>query len=175
MTLAELNALNREAFTAALGGIYEHSPWVAEAAYALKPFESRAQLHARMQAVVDAASFAQQLALLRAHPELASKAAVRQELSEASNAEQAGAGLTQCSPDEFVKLTALNASYRARFGWPFIIAVKGRTRGSIITAMSARVQHDAAREFAECIAQVGKIAGLRLEALISDEDMNKDV
>jgi 2-oxo-4-hydroxy-4-carboxy-5-ureidoimidazoline decarboxylase len=110
--------------------------------------------------------------VLRAHPELASKAAVRKELSDASNAEQAGAGLTQCTADEFAQLSQLNAQYRARFGWPFIIAVKGYTRTRIIAALQQRITHDAASEFAECVAQVGRIAALRLAALMENNRDN---
>lgn len=172
MTLAEINTLDRRAFVAVLGGVYEHSPWVAEAAFTQAPFASLEHLHACMQSAVNAAPFAQQLALLRAHPELASKAAVRKELSDASNAEQAGAGLMQCSTDEYTQLSQLNAQYRGRFGWPFIIAVKGHTRTSIIAALQQRMTLDAASEFAQCMAQVGRIAALRLEALIEDHKDN---
>lgn len=166
-TLAQLNAASAQDFVAALGGVYEHSPWVAEAVLGERPFASVAALAAALQAAVLRQPFARQLALLCAHPELASKAAVRQELTAHSNAEQAGAGLTQCSAEEFAELQRLNAAYRDRFGWPFIIAVKGHTRASILAALQARLQHSAASEFEECIAQVGKIAALRLDGLVA--------
>lgn len=167
MTLDELNHATRDAFVAALAGIYEHSPWVAEAVADARPFADVAQLHAALQAAVQAQAHARQLALLRAHPELASKAAVRQELSAHSNAEQAGAGLMQCSPEEFAQLRALNAAYQARYGWPFIIAVKGHSRASILAALQERLTHTADDEFEECLQQVGRIARLRLDALLA--------
>lgn len=156
----------REEFVAALAGIYEHSPWVAENCAVLRPFANTDALQNALQRCVTKASFAQQLALLRAHPELASKAAIAQTLTAHSNAEQSGAGLTQCSEAEFAELTQLNATYRAKFGWPFIIAVKGHTRESIIASMTMRLNANAADEFSECIAQVGRIAAIRLEQLL---------
>jgi 2-oxo-4-hydroxy-4-carboxy-5-ureidoimidazoline decarboxylase len=166
LTLHTLNAMPAKEFVAALAGIYEHSPWVAESCAALRPFTNTDALQNALQLCVTKASFAQQLALLRAHPELASKAAVAQTLTAHSNAEQSGAGLTQCSEAEFAELTTLNTAYREKFGWPFIIAVKGRTRESIIAAMAVRLKANAADEFAQCIAQVGRIAAFRLEQLI---------
>jgi 2-oxo-4-hydroxy-4-carboxy-5-ureidoimidazoline decarboxylase len=166
LTLHALNAMPAKEFVAALAGIYEHSPWVAESCAALRPFANAHALQNALQLCVTKASFAQQLALLCAHPELASKAAVAQTLTTHSNAEQRGAGLTQCSEAEFAELTTLNAAYREKFGWPFIIAVKGHTRASIIAAMAARLKANAADEFAQCIAQVGRIAAIRLEQLL---------
>ena len=166
MTLEQLNALDRTAFVQALGGIYEHSPWVAEAAWPRRPYASLAALHAAMDAAVAAAGSEAQLALIRAHPELAGKAAIRGELTEASTREQRGAGLDQCSAAEYARLTALNAAYRERFGFPFIVAVRGHTRQSIIDAMAQRLQHALAAEIAEALRQVGRIAALRLADLL---------
>jgi 2-oxo-4-hydroxy-4-carboxy-5-ureidoimidazoline decarboxylase len=166
LTLHALNAMPAKEFVAALAGIYEHSPWVAESCAALRPFANAHALQNALQLCVTKASFAQQLALLRAHPELASKAAVAQTLTAHSNAEQRGAGLTQCSAAEFAEINKLNSAYHEKFGWPFIIAVKGHTRESIIAAMAARLKANAADEFAQCIAQVGRIAALRLEQLL---------
>ncbi len=168
MTLAELNALDRTAFVAALGGVFEHSPWVAEAAYAKRPFASATSLHAAMVAIVDAAGEQRQLTLLRAHPELAGKAAVRRELTASSATEQSGAGLDACSPDEFARLQALNERYNAKFGFPFILAVKGYDRAGILHEFARRSEHDRATEFAACLVQVAKIARFRLEALVAD-------
>jgi 2-oxo-4-hydroxy-4-carboxy-5-ureidoimidazoline decarboxylase len=166
MTLDELNTQELAAFRDTLGGIFEHSPWVAEEAWPLRPFASAEALHAAMcKAVIDAGEAAQ-LALLRAHPQLAGKAALRGELTAASNQEQQGAGLDQCSADEYARLHELNAQYEQRFGFPFILAVRGHTRSSILANMAARVDNPRDDEFAEALHQVERIARLRLEALL---------
>jgi len=132
MTLAELNALNPARFAVALRGVFEHSPWIAAEASERRPFASIDALHLALLDIVRNASPEAQLALLRAHPELASKAAIRGELTDESNTEQAGAGLTRCSPAEFSRLHALNRAYDAKFGFPFILAVKGLGPAEII-------------------------------------------
>ena len=167
MTLAELNAMDRAGFVASLGGVFEHSPWVADRAWAARPFASVDALHAAMVAAMHGATEAEQLALIRAHPELAGKAAVRGRLTADSTREQAGAGLTACSPGEFARLQALNARYNARFGFPFILAVKGWDRAGILGEFARRVESDRATEFAECLAQIAKIARFRLDASIA--------
>lgn len=167
MTLADINAMDRTAFVAALGGVFEHSPWVAERAWAAKPFASVDALHAAMVAAMLAATEAEQLALIRAHPELAGKAAVRGELTADSTREQSGAGLAQCTPEEFARLQALNARYHERFGFPFILAVKGWDRAGVIGELARRVDADRATEFAECLAQIARIARFRLDAAIT--------
>ncbi len=166
MKLDELNALARAAFVARLGGVFEHSPWVAEGAWPRRPFADVGALHAAMCAAVAAAGEAPQLALISAHPELAGGAAIRGELTDASTREQRGAGLDQCSPDEYARLTALNAQYGAKFGFPVIIAVRGHTRTSIIEAMATRLGNDRATELAEALKQIERIARFRLEAMI---------
>jgi 2-oxo-4-hydroxy-4-carboxy-5-ureidoimidazoline decarboxylase len=167
MTLADINAMDRTAFVAALGGVFEHSPWVAERAWAAKPFASVDALHAAMAAAMHAATEDEQLALIRAHPELAGKAAVRGELTADSTREQSGAGLAQCTPEEFARLQALNARYHERFGFPFILAVKGWDRAGVIGELARRVDGDRATEFAECLAQIARIARFRLDAAIT--------
>jgi 2-oxo-4-hydroxy-4-carboxy-5-ureidoimidazoline decarboxylase len=166
MKLSELNRVERAAFVAALGDIFEHSPWVAERAFGDRPFASIGALHAAMLAAVDRAIASEQMCLLRAHPELAGKAAPRGQLTPASTSEQSGAGLHQCSPEEFARLTELNERYTAKFGFPFIIAVKGLDRGAILREFARRVELDPASEQAEAIRQIGKIARHRLEALV---------
>jgi 2-oxo-4-hydroxy-4-carboxy-5-ureidoimidazoline decarboxylase len=166
MNLSELNAVDREGFVAALGGIFEHSPWVAERAFGDRPFASIGALHAAMLAAVDRAIDAEKLRLLRAHPELAGKAAIRGQLTPDSTREQSGAGLHLCSTEEFARLNELNARYNAKFGFPFIIAVKGLGRDGILREFARRVEHDPAREQAEAMRQVGKIARHRLDALV---------
>jgi 2-oxo-4-hydroxy-4-carboxy-5-ureidoimidazoline decarboxylase len=170
MRLDELNALGRDAFVTRLGGVFEHSPWVAEGAFDARPFASVDALHAAMCATVAAAAEAAQLALIRAHPELAGKAAVRGQLTDASTREQRGAGLDQCSPDEFARLTRLNAQYGAKFGFPFIVAVRGHTRASILEAMAARLANERPIEMAEALRQIERIARFRLEAMIDVQE-----
>lgn len=167
MQLSTINALSTAGFVAALGAIYEHSPWVAEAAAAARPFDSLDALAAAMQAVVDAAAPERQLALIRAHPELAGKAAIAGELGAHSSAEQAAAGLTHCTPEQYLRLQALNAAYRERFGHPFILAVRGHTRETILAAFEARLHNAPDDERAECLRQVARIARLRLETLFA--------
>jgi len=166
MTLADLNRMDEAQFVAALGGVFEHSPWVAERAFGERPFASVGALHAAMVAAVSRAHSSEQLALLRAHPELAGKAAIRGELTADSTREQSGAGLTQCSAEEFATLTDLNRRYNAKFGFPFILAVKGYDRAGILREFARRVEGDRAGEFAECMAQIGKITRFRLDALV---------
>ena len=153
---------------AQFGGIYEHSPWVAATIWSegLGPGDRHlSQFAARMQAIVDAAATARQLALLRAHPELAGKLAIAGGLTAESSSEQAGAGLDSCTPDEFASFSDLNDRYGARFGHPFIIAVRGLDRAAILAAFAARIANDPTTEFATALAEVHKIAQLRLELL----------
>jgi OHCU decarboxylase len=158
----------RGAFLARFGGVYEHSPWVAEGVLAagLGPDHDSAEgLQAAMAQVVEAANRDQQLALLRAHPDLAGRLAVAGGLTTSSTAEQASAGLDRCTPDEFARFQALNAAYREKFGFPFIMAVRGRSRTEILAAFERRVANDAETEFATALAEVHKIALLRLREL----------
>lgn len=166
MTLAELNALDRARFTATLGGVFEHSPWVAGRAWEQAPFASVEALHAAMCAAVDAAGDDARLRLLRAHPQLAGRAAVRGELTESSTAEQRGAGLDQCTAQEYERLQRLNAAYEERFGFPFILAVRGHDRDSILADMERRLGNAREAEFAQALEQVRRIAALRLHDMI---------
>ena len=156
--------LGRDGFIARFGPVYEASPWVAEAVW---PAVERGELDApealaqAMRAAVDAAPRERRLALIRAHPQLAVAGA----MAEASVREQRGAGLDQCSPDELEAFRSLNAAYLARFGHPFIIAVKGLSRAEILAAFADRLENDAEAEFATAIAQIHRIAGFRLAAL----------
>jgi N-carbamoyl-L-amino-acid hydrolase len=170
-TLDNLNRLDAPAFAATLHGIYEHSPWIAQRAAALRPFASIAALKLALQDTVNLATEDEQLALLRAHPELAGKAALAGVLTAESTGEQAASGLDRCSPDEYAALHALNADYNARFGFPFILAVKGPTgrgltRQAIIAAFRRRLANPRADELAECLRQVHRIAEIRLNALL---------
>jgi OHCU decarboxylase len=163
--------LSKAEFTSRFAAVYEASPWVAEAVW---PKVASGELEAApdfalpalaqaMREAVDAAPKAQQLALIRAHPELAS----RTRMAEASVREQSGAGLDQCSATEFAAFERLNGAYNARFGFPFIIAVKGLTRAEILAAFEARLAAEPATEFATAIAQIHRIAGFRLAELLA--------
>jgi len=168
LSAASLSALDQSAFTAHLAAIYEHSPWIAERSWPQRPFASRAALARAMEQTLDAASADEQLALLRAHPELAGQAARRGELGDDSRREQAGARLGDYLPDELATIDRLNREYREKFGFPFIVAVKGLTRGEILAAMARRVGHERDQEFAEALAQVKRIAGFRLADKVAD-------
>lgn len=164
MTLNELSALSQSEFSRELGAIFEHSPWIPERAWAARPFADIDALHQAMVQVVRQADPAEQLALIAAHPELAGKEAAAGTLTDASTDEQRGAGLDQCSADELQRLRRLNASYRERFGFPFVIAVKGRNRYQIMDAIEERLRNDRDTEFATCLDQIGQIARFRLDA-----------
>jgi N-carbamoyl-L-amino-acid hydrolase len=169
-TLHELRAADEAGFVALLDGIYEHSPWIAAAAFRARPAAGHASLaalkHALVQAVREAGREAQ-LGLIRAHPELAGKAMVAKSLTAESTDEQTRSGLTHCSADEFAQLQQLNAAYNARFGWPFILAVRGPrgeglTRTEIIATFARRLAGHPDCEFAECLRNIHRIAEIRL-------------
>ena len=166
-TLAELNTMPAAEFTQRLGAIFEHSPWVAERAAARRPFASVAQLHEAMADAVRAATEEERVTLIRAHPELAGKAAVRGELTDESTREQKGAGLDQCSTEEFDRMQDLNRRYNEKFGFPFVIAVKGHDRHSILRAFAQRLENARDVEAAECIEQIIRIGGFRLADTVS--------
>ncbi|KIG10452.1 2-oxo-4-hydroxy-4-carboxy-5-ureidoimidazoline decarboxylase [Caballeronia concitans] len=166
-TLDQLNAMPADAFVTVLAGIFEHSPWVAEIAAKQRPFASIDALHAAMSKAVETAGDEKQLALINAHPELAGKAAVRGELTAESTREQSGAGLDLCTQEEFDKLQSLNARYREKFGFPFILAVRGYDRHGIIANFEKRVNHDRAEELRTSLDQIYRIARFRLDDLIA--------
>jgi allantoate deiminase/N-carbamoyl-L-amino-acid hydrolase len=173
-TLPDLNQLDTASFVDALRGIYEHSPWIPERAAAQRPYASLAALKLALQDAVTQASEDEQLSLLRAHPELAGKAAIAGELTQESTGEQAASGLDRCSPDEFASLHRLNAAYNDKFGFPFILAVKGPTgkgltRQAIIATFERRLKHRRQDELQEALRQVHRIAEIRLNALLGVE------
>jgi N-carbamoyl-L-amino-acid hydrolase len=170
-TLSDLNACDPLIFVETLRGIYEHSPWIPAAAAGMRPFSTIAALKQALQTAVQLGSEAQQLALLRAHPELAGKAAIAGELTAESTGEQAASGLNLCTLAEYVELHALNAAYNTKFGFPFILAVKGPTgqgltRQSIIATFARRLKNQRADELAEALRQVHRIAEIRINALL---------
>ncbi len=168
MTLEDLNTATQPAFVAALGAIYEHSPWIPERARPKRPFASIEALAAAMAQVVADASRAEQLALVRAHPDLAGKLARAGQLAPASANEQAGLGLDRLSDEEFETFGSLNAAYQARFGFPFVIAVKRHTRQSVLAAFRTRLHHSAEDELRTALAEIDAIARFRLDALLAD-------
>ncbi len=162
------SSLDRDGFVALYGRVYEHSPWIAETLWSagLRPEHDTVEgLHRDLAAIVDAAARDRQLALLCAHPDLAGRLAVRGELTAESTAEQASAGLDKCTPAEFQRFMALNEAYKRRFPFPFIMAVKGKSRSEILAAFEQRISNTEAVEFRTALSEVHKIALLRLRDL----------
>ena len=162
-SLADINALSKAAFVASLGDIAEHSSWVAEKAWLKQPFATRDDLIAGFEQSMQEASHEAQLTLIRAHPDLATKAKLTQD----STNEQAGAGLDRLTKEEFARFTALNDAYKKRFGFPFIFAVKGATKNQILAAFETRIANSPDVEFATALAQIARIFRFRLEDRIS--------
>ena len=156
----------RDAFVSALAGVYEHSPWIAERAFGDAPFGTLGALHGALVRVVTNSSEAEQLALIRAHPDLAGRAAIAGDLSEHSKAEQRGAGLDRLSPEEYARFHRLNDAYREKFGFPFVLAVAGHDRASILAAFETRLANDADAERETALKEIHTIARIRLEALL---------
>lgn len=180
LDLATLNTASQQHFTDALDGVYEHSPWIAERTWAARPFATLAALKHALVLTVRQASRDEQLGLIRAHPELAGKAAIAGDLTAESTSEQARAGLAHCTPEEFARINTLNADYSARFGWPFILAVRGPrgtglTRGQIIAALERRLHHPADVEFAESLRQIHRIAEMRLRDKFATEPVQGEL
>ena len=166
-TASELSAMPMGEFVAAIGGVYEKSPWVAEKAHASGPFDSLSMLAAAMRREVDTAGTEAQLELLRAHPDLAGKAALAGDLTVESTEEQARAGLGSLTPEEMAKFNSLNATYKEKFGFPFVLAVRNASKAIILGAFERRISNSASAELAEGIAQVHKIAWMRLRGLVT--------
>jgi 2-oxo-4-hydroxy-4-carboxy-5-ureidoimidazoline decarboxylase len=165
-TIEALNALAADEFTFALGHIFEESPWIAQEAYEAGPFADRDALFAALVAVVDRTSEGDRILLITAHPDLGGRVAREGRLSAASLDEQSGAGLDRLSPDEIARFDAANGAYRQRFGFPFVICARENTKTSILDALERRTGNTRAQEVATAIAEVLKIARLRLEDLV---------
>ncbi|GGF81449.1 uricase [Paenibacillus albidus] len=164
VTLDEINAMDKAAFIAALGGIFEHSPWVAEGAYRHIPFRSVEELHKTMLDTACQAERGQVAALLSAHPDLAT----RLQVTPLSAAEQRGAGLDRLTPEEFTLLNELKRKYTDKFKFPFILAVRGKTKDEIIEAIGKRVHRSRDEEWAQAQAEIGHITGFRLRDLVRE-------
>ncbi|MBS0444322.1 MAG: 2-oxo-4-hydroxy-4-carboxy-5-ureidoimidazoline decarboxylase [Proteobacteria bacterium] len=167
LTIAQVAQMDRAAFVAAFGGLFEHSPWVAEAAWDARPFASADALHGAMIAAIRQVPVERRIAFLNAHPELAGKEAEAGTMTDHSTFEQRG--LDALSRDEVVELRRLNAAYRARHGFPFIIAVLDHTRAQIVEQLRLRTDRDSAGELAEALAQITRITRRRLRNLLADE------
>jgi 2-oxo-4-hydroxy-4-carboxy-5-ureidoimidazoline decarboxylase len=162
--MEEINHFEREDFIESLGWVFEHSPWVAGRGWRHRPFASCAHLSEEMNGEVAAASAEEQLALLRAHPDLGTRA----KISPGSASEQAGAGLDQLTRGEYARLIDLNGAYREKFGFPFLFAVKGSDKFAILEALERRLSSSREDEFQEALRQVFRIARFRLESIISE-------
>ena len=166
--LQELNSLPAPQFAAALSGIFERTSWVAERIAPLRPFRSRLELHRAMCTAVEQADPDEQLALIRAHPELAARERTGSELTPDSAREQYGAGLGACTPDELVRLRRLNAAYAERFGFPFVFAVKGHDRATVMAALERRIGNAVEQERAQALHEIGRIAAFRLAERVDE-------
>jgi len=162
ITLADVNALDRAGFVAKLGFLFEDSPWIAEATWPARPFGDLDHLHQALCATMYAAPADRQIALVRAHPDLAGKAAIAGDLTPESAREQSSAGLNQLMPGEFARFTELNQAYRERFGFPFIICVREHTKISILDNFVVRLEHAREQEIQTALDEIAKIARLRL-------------
>jgi OHCU decarboxylase len=166
LTIDQINGLDREQFVARLGFLVEGSPWVAANTWRTRPFDSTERLHAALCRTLSGASEEQQIALIRAHPDLAGKAAVAGELTPASTNEQASARLDRLTPEEFELFNQLNQAYRERFEFPFVICVREHTKDSILSSFATRLKHNREQEIDTALAEIGKIARLRLADVV---------
>ena len=166
--LAQINQLAAEDFAAALSSLFERSPWVPERVAALRPFDTAIALHGALCRAVLEADEASQLALIRAHPELAGTAASRGDLTSASRSEQKGAGLSSCTAAQTHRLRTLNGTYHQRFGFPFVLAVRGHTPDSVIATLARRVTHEVAEERQVALGEIFRIARFRLIDLLGE-------
>jgi OHCU decarboxylase len=168
----EFNSMDRDAFLEAFADVYEHSSWVAEQSFDHLPFIKSCKfetLTPLMASIVDGASDEVKLALLRAHPDLAGRLALRGELTQESRNEQTAAGLDQCTPEELEKFQRLNGAYKKKFGFPFIVTVSGMARQQILASFEKRVGNSIETEFATALREVHKIAGIRLAKIFGGQ------
>ena len=161
-TLAEINALDREGFTALLGGLFEHSPWIAAAGWHARPFATIEALHGALCAIMYDAPPEQQLALIQAHPDLVARVARTDRLTPAAIGERAAAGLDRLDPEEARRFEQLNAAYWARFGFPFVICARESEKAHILAGFAARLGNGRAAEIATALGEIAKISRLRL-------------
>jgi 2-oxo-4-hydroxy-4-carboxy-5-ureidoimidazoline decarboxylase len=169
LTLQEINACDQESFVQALASLFEGPPWIVREAWQQRPFSDQAQLQQALTNIMYNAPIEQQVALLRAHPDLVGRAALAGTLTPSSTREQAAAGLDSLSPEEIATFTRLNAAYQERFGFPFVICARENRKESILAGFSTRLQHSREQEITIALAEVAKICSLRLHDLVSQE------
>jgi len=167
MTISELNAIDKAAFVGLLGGVYEHSSWVAEQVASGRPFSHPEQLMDQMRLAVETSTPQRLLNLILAHPDLAGKLALAGELTDDSRSEQTGAGLDRLTEDEFREFSDLNARYREKFGFPFIICVRKTDKAGILASFRKRIGNSPAQEKAAALSEIHEIARLRMEDLLA--------
>lgn len=170
VSIEEANAMSREEFVEKFGGLYEHSPWVAEGASEERPFENVGEMRRAFERAVSGASEEKKLALIRAHPDLAGKAAVAGELTGESSREQSSAGLDRLSEEEFERFTAMNRTYREKFDMPMIVCVREHTKATILKNAEDRLSNSRGEEIETALGEIHKIAGLRLGDMIEGEE-----
>ena len=168
ISIAKLNILSKQKFVDYLGSIYEHSPWIADGTWPARPFISLDDLRAKLDHTLQAAAPEAQLALIKAHPDLAGRLARSGQLTNESTEEQRSAGLDRLSSDEAAEFDRLNGSYLERFGFPFVICARLNDRQMILEAFHQRLQHSREEEIATALAEIHQIAGLRLAQIVRD-------
>lgn len=168
MTLTEANQFSQNDFVKIFGGVFEHSPWIAEEGWKFRPFSSGAELHQKLCEIVAQSSEEKKLALLNAHPDLVGKIALEGKLTQASTQEQAGAGLSQLSTEEIQLFQNNNRAYRKKFGFPFIICARLNKKEAILNGFKNRLQNSREQEMKTALEEIYKIAEFRLRDLITD-------
>ena len=174
IALSNLNELDREASTAELAQIFEHSPWVADAAWAARPFASVEELHGAMCAAMEAAGAEKHEALIAAHPDLVGQAALAGTLTPSSTHEQASAGLSRLSAEEVARFNAANAAYRARFGFPFVICARENKKAAILAGFDTRLGNTREQEIATALGEICKIAWYRLADAVEARGVRRE-
>ena len=169
INIEQVNHLSNEEFVARFGSLYEHSPWVAEAAYNARPFGSLEELHGAMVRAVDAAPEGRKMDLILSHPELAGEAAAEGTLTPESTREQTSAGLDGLTPEEYEAFHRLNAAYKEKFGFPLITAVREHTKETLLSSAEARLENPREEEIETALSEIAKIAHLRLQELVEPQ------
>lgn len=168
LSIADVNRMGREEFVSRFGSLFEHSPWVAEGGWDKRPFGSVDALHDGFVRAVGEATEERRVALIRAHPDLAGKAALAGELTDESAREQSSAGLDRLSPEEYERFFELNAAYREKFGLPFVVCVRDHTKESIFAAAEERLGNEPGEEIEAALREIARISRLRLEDLVEE-------
>ncbi len=169
ISLAQLNALTPEAFVNVVGPVFEHSPWIAEMTWKRRPFDTREELHRELCMTIFHAAGEQQVALIRAHPDLVGRAAVSGTLTKASAGEQVSAGLDRLTPAEIEAFQKFNAEYHAKFGFPFVICARLNKKEAILKGFEQRLRNTRDQEIKIALVEIAKIAWLRLCDLVTEQ------